>query len=275
MQRMRAVLALILIIPFTLLCLPVQWLALRLNLGLVRHLPVFYHRVLCRIIGIRIQQYGEPSRKRPVLITANHASWIDIVILGSLMPLSFIAKSEVGTWPGIGTLARLQRSVFVDRQRRSRTGDVANEISARLQDGDPMVLFAEGTSSCGNHVLPFRSALVGAAQKAITAGDETRVWIQPLGIAYTGMAGLPVGRQHRPWLAWYGDMDLVPHLMGVLGIGAIDVAVIYCEPIAITAEMSRKQVTQAAEKAVRDAVTGVLRGRPTLPALQKEIAPNG
>ena len=124
---------------------------------------------------------GTPSHLRPVLYVANHCSWIDIPVLSSITPLVFTAKSEIGRWPVVGLLARLQRTVFVDRSRRHATGDVNKEIASRMTDGDPVVLFGEGTSSDGNTVLPFRTALFGAVRDAL--GDGGRVYMQPVSVA--------------------------------------------------------------------------------------------
>ena len=175
----------------------------------------------------------------------------------------FVAKREVGAWPVFGLLARLQRTVFVDRERRHKTGDVNAEIAARLAEGDPVVLFGEGTSSDGNRVLAFRSALLGAARDAVAAaGSDGRVTIQPAAIAYTRLQGLPLGRQHRPRVAWYGAMSLGPHLLGVAGQGAIDAAVAWGEPIAYEADGDRKALARQLETEVRRMATVILRDPP-------------
>ena len=129
-----------------------------------------WQRFVCFLIGIRITVTGAPAAERPLLLLSNHNSWLDIPILAAVAPVSFIAKKEVAGWPVVGFLAKAQRSVFVDRTRRHATGAHADEVASRLSKGDIMVLFAEGTSSDGNKVLPFRSALVGAAQMAIGEG---------------------------------------------------------------------------------------------------------
>ena len=126
MMRLRAATVLATLTVVTLPLIPVQWLALRLKGGLKRSLPVVWHRIACRTVGIRVREIGKPARERPLLIVANHVSWLDITVLGSRMPLSFVAKTEVASWPVFGLFAKLQRSVFVDRQRRSATGTSAN-----------------------------------------------------------------------------------------------------------------------------------------------------
>jgi 1-acyl-sn-glycerol-3-phosphate acyltransferase len=220
-----------------------------------------WQRFVCFLMGIRITVTGAPAAERPLLLLANHTSWLDIPILAAVAPVSFIAKQEVAGWPLVGFLAKAQRSVFIDRKSRQKTGAHADEVAGRLSQGDIIVLFAEGTSGDGNRVLPFRSALVGAAQRAIGEGGEATV--QPVAIAYRKMLGLPLGRQHRPRVAWYGGTDLLPHLKRVLSDGGIDVEVVFGAPRALSAGGDRKAVTQDAGELVRSLVAGLNAGRPS------------
>ena len=109
-----------------------------------------------------------------MLLVANHTSWLDIPVLSAVAPVSFVAKKEVGGWPFVSSLARLQRSVFVDRARRTAVGETAGEILARLAQGDTIVLFAEGTSSDGNRVLPFMTSLFAAAKPSAKDASASR-----------------------------------------------------------------------------------------------------
>jgi 1-acyl-sn-glycerol-3-phosphate acyltransferase len=137
------------------------------------------------------------------------------------------------------------------------------EIARRLAEGDPVVLFGEGTSGDGNRVLPFRTALIGSARDALAAAEHARrVWIQPLSLAYTRLHGLPMGRQHRPLAAWYGNLDLVPHLLGVARCGAVDVVVTWGEPVAYEETSERKTIAKLLESSVRRLTALALRGRP-------------
>jgi 1-acyl-sn-glycerol-3-phosphate acyltransferase len=218
-----------------------------------------WQRFVCSLMGIRVTVIGEPASGRPLLLLSNHTSWLDIPILAGVAPVSFVAKKEVATWPVVGFLAKTQRSVFVDRERRGATGAHADEMAGRLSQGDILVLFAEGTSSDGNRVLPFRSALVGAAQRAIADGGSAT--IQPVAIAYRRMLGLPLGRQHKPLVAWYGGTDLLPHLKRVLSEGAIDVEIVFGPARTLTARDDRKQTTQQAGDTVRRLVAALNAGR--------------
>src|SRR4029079_7958294 len=127
---------------------------------------VAYYRLLTRMLRIDIVTNGAQVAGRPVLIVSNHVSWVDIVVLAAIAPMVFVAKREVASWPLIGNAAKVQKVVFVDRMRRQQTPETNKEIAQRLAEGHPVVLFAEGTSSDGNRVLPFRSALIGAVETA-------------------------------------------------------------------------------------------------------------
>lgn len=249
--------------PFALVALVLvglQMAALRIAPRLSHRLPVTFHRLALKVLGVRVRVTGTPAVDRPLLLAANHVSWLDIVVLGALQPVCFIAKSEVATWPVFGLFARLQRSVFVERDRRTRTGEQARAIGERLANGDAMVLFAEGTTGGGNRILPFRSSLVGAARAALDATGHSHVLVQPVAIAYTRLQGLPMGRQWRPLVAWIGDEDLPPHLMRLMREGAVDVTVAFGEPIAFDRDGDRKRVTAEVEAAVAAMLAAALRG---------------
>ncbi|RAI40499.1 lysophospholipid acyltransferase family protein [Rhodoplanes roseus] len=242
--------------------LPIQWISVRYALPLRRLIPTLFHRIVCRLFGVRVRQVGRPVLQRPLLIVSNHASWLDISVITSRLPVVFVAKQEIATWPLFGLFAKLQRSVFVDRQRRHKTREVNAEIARRLAGGDPVVLFGEGTSSDGNRVLPFRSALIGAAGDALAeSGGTAAVTIQPLSIAYTGFQGLPMGRQHRPVAAWYGAADLVPHLLHIGRHGGLDVTLTWGDPIRLGDASERKTVARTLEADVRRLTAAALRGR--------------
>ena len=247
-----AALALVVLLPF-------HFIALYVSGRSTMKVAQLWQRFVCFLIGIRVTVTGAPADERPLLLLSNHNSWLDIPILASVAPVSFVAKREVASWPMVGFLARTQRTVFVDRDRRHATGAQADEIAGRLSKGDIIVLFAEGTSSDGNKVLPFRSALVGAAQRAIEDGGVATV--QPVAIAYKRMLGLPLGRQHRPLVAWYGGTDLLPHLKRILSEGGIDVNVVFGPARTLSAADNRKAATQQAGELVRKLVSALNGGR--------------
>lgn len=258
----------------TLPLMPLQAVLKRVSPSAGRRFPHWYHRRVCRLLGIRIHVDGAVVRDRPVLLISNHTSWLDIPVLSAVAPVSFVAKAEVDGWPGVGTLARLQRTVFVDRTRRTSVGATAGEIAQRLRTGDAIVLFAEGTSSDGNRVLPFRSSLLASVFEADKAAGESEAGpdtssskgamrlspvVQTVSLVYTRLHGVPLGRADRHRVGWYGDMDMIPHAWQVLKSGPLDVAVHISEPEPLEAFANRKDLAKSAETKVRDNVTRLLR----------------
>ena len=254
----------------TLIGIPLQWISVKLGLPTRRLIPMYYHRLCLWLLGVRVERRGVPSKDRPLLFIANHSSWLDHLILSSTTPLVFIAKKEIASWPVFGTLAKLQRSVFVDRARRQETGAVNEEISSRLTGGDPVVLYGEGTTGDGNRVLPFRSALLGAM--SMTVGEGQTGYLQPVSIAFTRLQGLPMGRQHRPVAAWFGDTSITKHIGRVLKIGGIDAVVTFGPAIAVTLEMDRKAVAKSLELSVRQMTSDARMGRPEIAKLSSDLA---
>ncbi|MGL4634353.1 MAG: lysophospholipid acyltransferase family protein [Beijerinckiaceae bacterium] len=246
---------------------PFQYLSWKMNWRLGRWLPLLFHRAVLRILNIKVRIVGAPAKDRPMLILANHVSWIDIIALGAQFPLSFVAKSEIAHWPLFGLMAKLQRSIFVDRTRRSATKDMTESIANRLEEGDPIVLFAESTTSDGNRLLPFRSALVGAARDSILSDSPTaQVCLQPVALSYQGADGLPTGRMGRARIGWYGDMEMLPHLAGILRGGALEMTISYGTPLSYDRDGNRKQLTKTAEDDVRRLMVEGLTGRKGLVA---------
>jgi lyso-ornithine lipid O-acyltransferase len=240
---------------WTLALMPVQALGLLLQRPWVATFPRFYHRQCCRILGLDVRRIGEPVTARPVLFASNHVSYTDITVLGSLIAGSFVAKTEVAGWPLFGQLAKLQRSVFVDRQVRS-TAQQRDAIAERLAAGDALILFPEGTSADGNFILPFKSALFSVVYKR-----DQPVTVQPVSIAYTKLDGLPIGRMLRPFFAWYGDMGLAPHLWRLLGLGRIEAAVEFHPPVSVADFPSRKALAEYCQRRIESGVGRHLAGR--------------
>lgn len=222
-----------------------------------------YFRVCARLLGFHVVRRGEaPSTARPTLFIANHASYLDIIVLGSLLDGCFVAKSEVAGWPGFGYLARIAQTVFVDRKRGGSAKE-RDQLTGRLKAGDPLILFPEGTSSDGNRVLPFKSSLFAVAQIQDDGGRPLPV--QPVSVAYTRLDGLPMGRAFRPFYAWYGDMTLAGHLFAALGLGELTVEVIFHPVVSIADFKDRKALANHCHDVVSHGVVSALSGRPDTP----------
>jgi 1-acyl-sn-glycerol-3-phosphate acyltransferase len=260
MGRLRATLILAAFLALTLPLMPLQALFVRVWPWAARNFPHWYHRRVCRLLGVRFHIDGAVAAGRPVLLVSNHTSWLDIPVLSAVAPVSFVAKREVGTWPFVSALARLQRTVFVDRDRKQAAGHSANEIAERLGQGDTVVLFAEGTSSDGNRVLPFLTSLFGAAKPpAGNPAPPPDTAVQTLALVYTKLHGVPLGFADRPHVGWYGDMEMTSHAWHLLQAGPLDVAIRIGPPIPLADFTDRKALARHSESEVRRNVVQLLR----------------
>ncbi len=247
---LRALSAFLCFVVVTAVLLPVQWLAVRFDRDIQRNIAVAFHRILTRLLGLTVRTRGDMAVARPLLIVANHVSWMDIHALASIGYLSFIAKAEVAGWPLFGTFARLQHTVFVERDARRKSANQASEIAARIAAGDAMVLFPEGTTGDGNKVLPFKSSLFGAVSMVAAEAHEDAVLLQPVAIVYTRLHGLPMGRIHRRLVSYVGEETLLDSALWMLKHGGVEVEVRFGEPVAVARGTNRKQLAREMEQAV-------------------------
>lgn len=219
-----------------------------------------YFRVLAAICGFDVKVRGEIASNRgvPILYVANHASYLDIIVLGSVLEANFVAKAEVAGWPGFGFLARIARTVFVAR-KRGGTASERDALVARLQAGDSLILFPEGTSNDGNRVLAFKSSLFAVAEMAKAHGQTLPV--QPVSVAYTRLDGMPISRALRPYYAWYGDMTLAGHLFEALGLGRAQVEVVMHPVVSLDGFADRKALSNHCHDMVSQGVIKALAGR--------------
>jgi 1-acyl-sn-glycerol-3-phosphate acyltransferase len=256
--KVRIALAILALLTVTVILLPFHLVFLWLKHPWRNRLPRYWHKAALWALGVRVTVHSSLARQRPLLIVANHSSWLDILVLAAVADVTYVAKAEVRDWPVFGVLARLQRSIFVVREQRRKTQHQANEIAERMNAGEIVVLFPEGTTSDGNRLFATKSSLFGAATSAVAESPEGRVHVQPLAIGYTKIHGMPMGHYHRPVAAWPGDVELLPHLMGVLETGALDAEVNFGPAIEVTAETNRKFLAQAAEDEIRRLLVEVL-----------------
>jgi len=176
------------------------------------------HRASCRVLralGIRASVYGRPPFEG--LVVSNHLSYLDIAIISSVMPCFFVSKAEIAAWPYFGKAARSGGTLFIDRNSRTSTAQVATQISERLSLPVPVLLFPEGTSSDGSQVLRFHSALF---EPAVVAGAP----VTAAAVRYVMDDGA-----HERDLCWFGDAGFLPHLWKALGASGFSAHVTFAE----------------------------------------------
>jgi 1-acyl-sn-glycerol-3-phosphate acyltransferase len=254
MSRLRLILGLLSAGLFLLLLGPPRAFALSRGWRTGRGAAPWFQRLVCAALGVEVRVHGHPAAGRR-LIVANHVSWLDILTLGSIEPMTFLAKKEIGAPALGGRLARLQGIIFVDRGRRRCIPSVNSEMARAMVKGEPVVLFAEATTGDGNRILPFRSSHFEAIRQAAAAGAAA---IQPVFLDYSRIGGLPVARRDRPLFAWYGETTFMPHFRRFVAVGPTRCDVHYGPPIPVSAETGRKVLARRTEAQVR-ALAGAAR----------------
>lgn len=237
---------------------PLQAVAMRVAPSRWSRLPRRFHRECVRVLGVTVERRGAISMARPTLFVSNHVSYLDIPVLGSLAEFAFIARGDIAGWPIAGALARMQRTIFIDRRRRTVAAE-RSEVEKRLADGDNLMLFPESTTGNGTHLLPFKSALLSVAHPADAARAPT---VQPVSVAYTTLDGMPLTRNLRPFVAWYGAMGAGEHFWRLAGLGQLRAVVEFHPAIEPGRFASRKALTRHCERTIASAVARAIAGRP-------------
>jgi 1-acyl-sn-glycerol-3-phosphate acyltransferase len=262
LRRLVRVIAIILMLLIGLL--PV-WIPYALGFYRVRSKMVqYFFAVLCRVLGLHVLVHGNLVKDRPLLIVSNHISYLDIFAIGSVLPVAFTPKLEISRWPVIGYLCRMAGCVFIDRRPRA-VDEHRAMLDARLARGERIVLFAEGTTSDGRDVLPFRGAFFRMIEWEYARSGKPLA-VQPMALTYTHLDSKVITDGMREQVAWVGDAEFVPHWLALMGYKRVDVVidflpVFYPEP---TAE--RKELAAHCENAVRTSIQHFAAEASVLPA---------
>ena len=185
-----------------------------------------------RAAGVRVSVSGTPLRSH-VLFLANHLSWLDIMALAGASGTAFVSKAEVGAWPVIGWLSRLNNTVFVARAERGAVRGQADALRSALATGQPVALFPEGTTDGGRQVLPFRPSLLASLYPPLPG-----IRVQPVALDY-GPAGDDI--------AWVGEETAGANARRILSRpGTIPLHIRFLEPIDPASVPDRKALAAAA-----------------------------
>ena len=214
-------------------------------------LPVIFHKLLIWLLSVQIEFEGEINKSNKCnLYISNHISYLDIPILGSNYPLRFVAKSEVEVWPLFGFLAKLARTIFISRNRFDSLNQ-KSKIFKSLSSDEKVFIFPEGTTSDGNRVLDFKSS-------SFSALEGKNLIIQPIVILYSELNGIPINRWLRPLIAWYGNMDLKPHLLALVNLRFIKARLIYLDKVNAKNFSSRKNLSKHLENKIKKVYSSAL-----------------
>jgi len=191
----------------------------------------------CVALGVRVTVRGALPKDAQYLV-ANHLGYLDILVLGSQANAAFVSRADVEHWPGIGWLAKQFDTVFLERSKKRDLPAVNAGLKERLERGEIIVMFPEGTSSSGEGLLPFRSPLLGPPAEHGSA-------VAAACLRYTTGTGDP---DPMHCVAWWGDMEFAPHASAMLSVSRIDAVVAFAP--AARRDSDRKQLAAALQQDV-------------------------
>jgi 1-acyl-sn-glycerol-3-phosphate acyltransferase len=182
-------------------------------------------------------------RERNFLVVSNHMSYLDILVMSTIQPFVFVTSVDMGEVFFLGTMAELGGSIFIERRNRSKIDRDLGVMSQTLRAGHNVMLYPEGTSLNGECVGPFKKSLLMAA---VEAGVD----VLPICLKYTEIDGEPFGPANADKVCWYGNMDFAPHFLSLTDLNRVKVEVHFLDPIKVTPEVSRHELTEKAHAAI-------------------------
>ena len=217
----------------------------RLQLAIRNRTFCCWARLFARIAGMRIRVEGEPP-KGAFLLVSNHVSYMDIVLLATAVEASFVAKSELRSWPVMGGVFAAADTIFIDRDRRRDVLRVMERISHDLDRQLGVVIFPEGTSSKGDEILPFKPPLLDFAARSH----------QPVHVATLGYTTPNGDGPASERVCWWGDTPFSPHVLELLKLPYFDARLIFAEtPVQ---DSNRKALARRLHEATKRSFTPML-----------------
>ena len=215
-----------------------------------RHLCFrWWSRALLAVMGARIEVRGRPP-EAPFFLVTNHLGYVDVLVLASRVDGDFVARADAGDWPMVGALCRSVGTLFVDRESRRDLPRAIAAIDRRLAAGQGVVLFPEGTSTRGEEVARFHPSLLEVAARA-------RYPVSYASLGYATADGIEPADQA---VCWWGDMELMPHLWGLLRLPGFHATLAFGDgPIQ---DDDRKRLAERLHRAVAGLFTPVVGAAP-------------
>ncbi|GAB5520651.1 MAG: hypothetical protein RhofKO_29020 [Rhodothermales bacterium] len=207
MGTIRAVIRILLAILVTMVLVPLWALGSLFTIGSERRfvrwrgwIMMRWARALAVVLGMQIRTEGTPPVP-PFILVANHLSYVDVLLLLSQVPCTFISKAEVANWPGMGWLARTFGTLFIDRTMRRDILRITEMMENAMDRGEGIVFFPEGTSHPGDYIRPFKPSLLDLpARTGNPVSYAMLSYRTPPGV-------IPASNS----ICWWGDMPFGPH----------------------------------------------------------------
>ena len=199
-------------------------------------LTLWWHQRTCKIFAVKVKTFGKIN-SRPSLFVVNHISWFDIPALGAAVPVHFLSKDEVNSWPIIGWLAGKAGTLFIKRGGHGAAQQSIQDISYALKNGGHVLIFPEGTTSDGQSVKRFHSRLF---QAAIEAGAP----VQPVALVYPHDEGV------HPKAPFIGDTQFLDSTLDMMSESEIQAEIHFLSPIDSTG-ISRDQLAAVSQQEIQ------------------------
>lgn len=186
-----------------------------------------WSNIIIFLLGIKVKVKNPELMKKGqnYFIVGNHLSYLDVIIVGSFIPVLFVAKKEVKSWPLLGTMAWFGGMLFIDRSKKGTANrPYVDQITKQLRDGFHISIFPEGTSTNGDTVLPFKKTIFSCPVNA-------RIPILPISIRYVSINNTPFGPENRDLVCWYGNMNFIDHFWKLLALKEFSVEISIHPPI--------------------------------------------
>ncbi|MBK9315738.1 MAG: 1-acyl-sn-glycerol-3-phosphate acyltransferase [Acidobacteria bacterium] len=226
-------------------------------------------RSLLSLLDVRVMTEGlKPEYlRKPHLLVSNHLSYLDIIVIDSVLPSSFVAKTEIGGWPLLGPLAGYGKSVFIVREDVLSNVKGFYEACGRFREGYNVAVFPESTTGDGEAVLPFKPLFIALATRA-------RVDILPMTINFRSVNGSSFGAGNRDLLCWYGDMEFTPHFWNLLTADQLEVSITFHESIEAPRGIRTRELSSKVQAIVEDGYEGLSKTLESHPGRIVQLEPD-
>lgn len=192
------------------------------------------------IIGVDIQVHGTPAQS-PAFVVANHISWLDIIIISSVLPVSFLSKAEILNWPIIGTLAAKAGTLFIRRGSKNGAAEAIELVKVKLKAGHSVASFPEAKTTDGTSVKMFHARLFAGA-------IDTETPVQPVALRYPPLKEQTSTRVN-PIVPYVEGPNLVQHAFRIMCAKRTIAEVTLCNPVD-SKDQPRKELAQSARETI-------------------------